>query len=67
MKHTSVTIRHEAVGIAELVGFYRLARDMCARGGLPGWGEIIFTLECEFQSGGVLSDKQGKAKRCKPS
>ncbi len=61
MKQTSVTIRHEATGIAELVGFYRLARDMCARGGLPDWGNMIFTLECEFERGGVLSDEQGKA------
>ncbi len=61
MKHTAVTIRHEATGIAELVGFYRLARDMCARGGLPDWGEMVFTLECEFQSVRVLSDEQSKA------
>ena len=61
MKQTSVTIRHEANGIAELVGFYRLARDMCARGGLPDWGKMIFTLECEFERGGVLSDEQSKA------
>jgi hypothetical protein len=56
-----VAVSHEATGIAELVGFYRLARDMCARGGLPDWGEMVFTLECEFQSVRVLSDEQHKS------
>lgn len=61
MKYTAVTIRHEATGIAELVGFYRLARDTCARGGLPDWGEMTFALECEFNKPGVLSEKEHEA------
>ena len=61
MKYTAVTIRHEATGVAELVGFYRLARDICARGGLPDWGEMSFTLECEFQTVRVLSEGEREA------
>ena len=61
MKHTAVTVRHEATGIAELLGFYRLARDICARGGLADWGDMIFTFECEFQATRVLPDKEREA------
>lgn len=58
MKYTAVTISRETTGIAEFLGFYRLACDICARGGLGDWGEMKFTLECEFASAGVLPDKE---------